>query len=72
MAKSEHSEHAETAEGAGATGDSAPGDSAPGDSGGEYDSLSGEEDNAVGPARHCSPRHRMPYNLRNEGLEGGG
>ena len=71
MAKSEHSEHTETAEGAGATGDSAPGDSAPGDSGGEYDSLSGEEDNAVGAARYDSPRHRTAYILRNEGVERG-
>ena len=25
-----------------------------------------ERDAAVGPARYCSPRHRMPFNSRNE------
>jgi len=25
------------------------------------------DDNTVGPGRHCSPRHRMPFDFRNEG-----
>ena len=29
--------------------------------------LTDGPDTAVGPARYCSPLHRMPFNSRNEG-----
>jgi len=29
--------------------------------------LGGGAPKKVGPARYCSPRHRMPFNSRNEG-----
>jgi hypothetical protein len=31
--------------------------------------LLAEYANPVGPGRYCSPRRRMPFNLRNEGLQ---